>query len=214
MTSTTWLAATLLVSSLVSLVLASPNDTAVPIDGCSAYPSYDPESGGTGNFYLQAFQTDNSSVNGLGSSLQYSLGATQIRWGQITLGTRIDEAKVVLQCYNNTLHGFVSTGVSAFTWEILQFSPYPYDEELMYLVDGGPAAQAHSLYLDGVKQDGVFLGANGVTSWGFRYLDASHGCCGAPFYQLRLLGPNSTDPSTGSSLQDGEFSGFLKVMPF
>jgi hypothetical protein len=171
-------------------------------------------SDGSGNFYLQAYQSDNSSIDGLGSSLEYSRGTTQIRWVQITLGTRVDEAKVVLRCYNDTLHGFVSTGVSAFTWETLQFSPYPYDAELMYFVSGGPAAQAYSHYIDSVKQDGVFLGANGVTTWGFRYFDASYGCCGAPFYQLRLLGPDSTDPSTGAPLQDGEFKGFLKVASF
>ncbi|KIW09613.1 uncharacterized protein PV09_00481 [Verruconis gallopava] len=204
----------LLACCLLSFVTASHNITAVPIDGCSAYPGYDATSGGSGNFYLQAYQTDNSSVDGIGSSLQYSRGATQIRWGMITLGVRVDEAKVVLRCYDQVLHGFVATGVSGYTWETLQFAPYPYDQELMYLVDGGPAAQAHTLSVDGVEQEGVFLGADGVALWGFRYIDASQGCCGVPYYQLRLLGPNSADPNTGAPLQDGEFTGFLKIAAF
>lgn len=202
---------TLLLSSLVSFASALPNVTATPIPGCSAYPSYDPTTDTTGWFFFTAYQTDNSSVDGLGTDQEFSRGANQIRWGSITLGTRPDEAKVAMRCSNNTLTGFVSTGVSGATWETLQFAPYPYDAELMYFVEGGPVAEAHELTLDGVKQDGVFIGSNGVATWGFRYFDASYSCCGVPFYQLRLLGPNSADPTTGAALQDGEFQGFLKI---
>ncbi|OCK96842.1 uncharacterized protein K441DRAFT_656860 [Cenococcum geophilum 1.58] len=31
------------------------------------------------------------------------------------------------------------------------------------------------------------------------------------YYEMRLLGPDGADPTTGEPLQDGEFKGFLKV---
>lgn len=53
--------------------------------------------------------------------------------------------------------------------------------------------------LNGVRQDGVFLGIANVTTWAFRRV-ANLG-----YYEVRLFG-------LGANLKDGEFKGFLKTV--
>jgi hypothetical protein len=190
----------------------STNITAVLLPGgCSAYPSYDATTGIAGPWVVQAVQTNNSAIENFGNVAEFSRGATQIRWGSIVFPTNNQVAKNPLRCSNNTLQALVPVGVSQYEWQNLRISPYPYDAELMYLVDGGPEVQPYAIYVDGVQQPGVFLGADATTTWGFRYYPADASCCGTPFYGMRLLGPKSADPTTGAPLQDGEFKGLVKV---
>ena len=65
---------------------------------------------------------------------------------------------------------------------------------------------------DGVRQDGIFLGSHGVTSWGVTYYEAGAGTIdGLPYWFIRLLGPDSEDPVTGEPLGEGEYETFIRV---
>lgn len=65
---------------------------------------------------------------------------------------------------------------------------------------------------DGVRQEGLFIGAHNVTSWGIKYEEPSVGTIdGLPYWSLRLLGPDSEDPVTGEPLLEGESVTFIRV---
>jgi hypothetical protein len=68
--------------------------------------------------------------------------------------------------------------------------------------------------INGVEQDGVYLGVKGQTTWGFRYTPAS--CYSnatvstKDYYEVKLLGlPESEYDTVGYEV---EFKGFLKVV--
>lgn len=118
-------------------------------------------------------------------------------------------AQIPLQCVDGQgIQGRVPTGVSGYTWQNLVAAETPYDALMMYEVDG-TAIQPYSHYTtNGTKLDGIFLGSEGYTTWGFRKeTDAEQGT----FWEARVLGANSNDPATGEPLFEGEITGFLKV---
>lgn len=95
--------------------------------------------------------------------------------------------------------------LDGFGVQALVFSMAAGDEELGYLSQGlRPETYTH--VIDGVKQDGVFLGKANVTTWAFKFVTKP-----ANFYQVRLMGPGNGTLS-GKDLHDGEFMGFLKVV--
>lgn len=61
-----------------------------------------------------------------------------------------------------------------------------------------PETYAHEI--DGVKQDGTFLGSRNVTTWAFGRLAKETS------WRVRLMGLGSEE------LQDGEVEGFLQVL--
>jgi hypothetical protein len=67
--------------------------------------------------------------------------------------------------------------------------------------------------VNGVRQPGVYIGAQNKTTWGFR-LKNPDPCGEGYFYEMKLQGspldPN-TPPAAGSP---PEFFGFLKAVPF
>lgn len=71
--------------------------------------------------------------------------------------------------------------------------------------------QAYYHYVDGQKQDGIFLGAHNVTSWGIQLQEGDAGSGGRPWWMIRLLGPGSKDPQTGQALMDGEYKTFIRI---
>ena len=64
-------------------------------------------------------------------------------------------------------------------------------------------------YIDGVKQDGVFLGAAGYnsTTWVFSYRTASSGTHGREYFNARLVGLNKN-----VTVDSGSFTGFIKAV--
>jgi hypothetical protein len=93
------------------------------------------------------------------------------------------------------------------------------DRENGHILIDAPAEKvlAPELYahvIDGVEQEGVYLGVKGETTWGFRYTPAS---CHAnatvstkDYYEVKLLGlPASEYDTVGYEV---EFNGFLKVL--
>ncbi|OCL08267.1 hypothetical protein AOQ84DRAFT_354564 [Glonium stellatum] len=200
---------TLLLGAPMALVSAVPNVTVTPIGrGCSAYPNWypSPESDTTGGFRFRADQADNSSINGLYSSVRYFPGSNGLRSGNIVITPNTMGATPGFCCVNGVIEDLYLTTAPAVT--TIYFSASLYDAQLTYLEDGGKV-ETYAHEIGGVRQDGVFIGAGNVTTWGFKYQPAS---ASEPDYiEMRLLGPNSSDPTTGKPLRDGEFKGFLKV---
>ncbi|KAJ5664633.1 hypothetical protein N7462_011446 [Penicillium macrosclerotiorum] len=77
--------------------------------------------------------------------------------------------------------------------------------------DDSEAINAYYHYIDDVKQDGIFLGAHNVTSWGIQQQTNVPGTSGGPAWLLRLLGPGSEDQETGEALKDGEYETFIRI---
>jgi hypothetical protein len=74
--------------------------------------------------------------------------------------------------------------------------------------------ELYSHVVDGVEQEGIYLGVKGQTTWGFRYTPAS--CytnatvSTRDYYEVKLLGlPESKYDTTGYEV---EFRGFLRVV--
>lgn len=77
--------------------------------------------------------------------------------------------------------------------------------------DESEVIDAYYHYIDGAKQDGIFLGAHNVTSWGVQQQTNIPGTSGGPMWQLRLLGPDSEDQQTGEALHEGEYKTFIRI---
>ncbi|KAI1371143.1 hypothetical protein F4677DRAFT_436476 [Hypoxylon crocopeplum] len=210
----------------VPLVHATPDVTAklLPSEDCSSYPGYDAASNTAGPWTIQLVSSDNIAIEGFSDTSVYSISYNpstdrkpSLRWGFITFPTRNDIAKNPLKCEGGVLKGWVPTDLTdagaptSYQWTPLVFSIYPYDAPLMWKVDGD-TPQIFEHYVDGVKQDGVFLGAyNTTTSWGLNYESPDVGSSGQDYYYARLLGPNSADPVTGAPLGANETTAFIKI---
>ncbi|KAI1394463.1 uncharacterized protein F4822DRAFT_48345 [Hypoxylon trugodes] len=209
----------------VPLARATPNVTAkvLPSDDCSSYPGYDAASNTAGPWTVQLVDSDNAAIEGFSDTSAYSVSFNpstdrkpSLRWGSITFPTRNDIAKNPLKCEEGILKGYLPTDLTdagaptSYQWVPLVLSPYPYDAALMWKIDG-EAPQIFEHYIDGEKQDGVFLGSyNGTTSWGLKYNSANVGSTRDYFY-ARLLGPNSADPVTKQPLAANETTAFIKI---
>ncbi|KAI1342772.1 hypothetical protein F5Y15DRAFT_268660 [Xylariaceae sp. FL0016] len=209
----------------VPATMAIPDVTAelLPTTDCSSYPGYDAASNTAGPWLIQLVDSENAAIEGFSDVSDYSISynpATDtkptIRWGSISFPTNNQIAKTPLQCEAGVLQARVPMDLTAagaptsYAWTPLVLSPYPYDAALMWMIEGD-APQIFAHYVDGVKQDGVFLGGyDNSTAWGLRYEDADQGSSG-PYYYARLLGPDSADPTTGEALYTNETRAFIKI---
>lgn len=191
-------------ATLFSTALAVPEVTATEIPGCSGYPS--------GSFLIQLANSGNSSIEGFSDTSNYVLGANSVAFAYLTFPDRNDIAKNPLQCSNNTLLALLEHGVSGYAYEPLQVSPYPYDATIGYdFGENSTAVKAFTHKIDGVQQEGTYLGGyENTTTWGVRY-EEDAGARGQSFFYVRLLGPDSADPKTGEALYPNEFTSFIKV---
>lgn len=133
---------------------------------------------------------------------------------QIAIVSENDLAKSPLRCNDATdsFESYVPSGVSGAEWKSVNITDMPYSAQLMWgLGQYSLPIQAYHHYLDGVKQDGIFLGAHNVTSWAVQLQDGSAGSGGKPYWLVRLLGPGSADPVTGAELEDGEYKTFIRI---
>ncbi|KAI2618230.1 hypothetical protein GGR54DRAFT_640799 [Hypoxylon sp. NC1633] len=210
----------------VPLARATPNVTAkvLPAD-CSSYPAYDAASNTAGPWIVQVVSSDNAAIEGFGDTSVYSISFNpstdrkpSLRWGFITFPTRNDLAKNQMKCEDGILKGWVPSDLTdagaptSYQWTPLVLSVYPYDQPLMWKVDGS-APQVFEHYIGGQKQDGVFLGGYSTsTTWGLKYESANAGSSGQDYYYARLLGPNSADPVTGAPLNTNETTAFIKIL--
>ena len=133
---------------------------------------------------------------------------------QIGIVSRNDLAKSPLRCNDATdsFESYVPSGVSGAEWKAVNVTDIPYSAQLMWgLGQYSLPIQAYYHYLDGVKQDGIFIGAHNVTSWAVQLQDGSAGSGGQPYWLIRLLGPDSEDPVTGAELEEGEYKTFIRI---
>lgn len=179
---------------LSHLVLTSalPNVTPIQIGqgDCSAYPnSYFHTGDNADAFVFHPDQADDSSINGLLTGI----------WGTslVVHENNTVDAPTIFCCDRG------GTVLDPFGVQSLLLSPS--DEELGYWNGIKPETYAHEV--DGVRQDAVFLGMANVTTWAFK-----HAAAPATYYHFRLLVAGAEN-SNGTVLSDGEFKGFLKVVP-
>lgn len=219
------LAVSSLLVSIPAALCALPEDiTAKPLpEGCASYPQYDAETDIAGPWLLEVGDNaENSNIRGFFDTGVYNVGIKggkpYMRWGHITMPTTNQIAHQVCRCKAGILETWTSIDLTAagaptnVQWTPLTISPYPYDASLMWKMPEGLSVKAFEHYRDGVKQDGVWLGAyDNTTLWGFQYQTANQGSSGLDYYYMRLLGPNSADPTTGEALKGNETRGFIKI---
>ncbi|KAJ6131325.1 hypothetical protein N7523_001785 [Penicillium sp. IBT 18751x] len=209
-------------SFLAAVQACTVTPVAVP-SGCTNLPSYDSSTGIAGPWIVEVNQcvnttaTDNAcNIEGFGSEAVYFLqqGDTSVVRGYIGIVSRNDLAKSPLRCNDATdaFESYVPSGVSGAEWKAVNVTDIPYSAQLMWgLGQYSLPIQAYYHYLDGVKQDGIFLGAHNVTSWAVQLQDGSAGSGGQPYWLIRLLGPGSEDPVTGAELEEGEYKTFIRI---
>ncbi|KAH8653136.1 hypothetical protein BGZ60DRAFT_387014 [Tricladium varicosporioides] len=171
-----------------SLVSAVPSVTTIQVGqgNCAGFPNSYKNSGNDADaFVFHPDQADNPRINGLQTGI---VGTSLVVYESNTT------ASAIFCCWRSAVK-------DAFFTQDLLLSPSPGDKELRYLTDGvKPETYAHEI--NGVRQDGIFLGISNVTTWAFRRTQAH-----PEYYQIRLA------PGSGEPLYEGEFKGFLKVLP-
>jgi hypothetical protein len=186
----------LLLLSQIPLISAFPNVKPILIGhgNCSAYPNSFRGAGDNADaFIFVPDQADNSSINGLKTRIT---GINLVAYDNTTANA--DLASTIFCCDRG------GTVLDGFGMQSLLVANNSTDEELGYLGQGGkPETYAHEI--DGVRQDGVFLGMGNITTWAFRR--------GAGYWQIRLLGSPGNGDSKGGSLNVGESRAFLKILP-
>jgi hypothetical protein len=77
-------------------------------------------------------------------------------------------AKCAIRCNSATqaLEGCTAAGFSGYAWNQLNITDIPYDAELGWgFGQYSTPIEAYHHYVEGVKQEGLFLGQNNVTTW-------------------------------------------------
>ncbi|KAJ5591486.1 uncharacterized protein N7459_001855 [Penicillium hispanicum] len=208
-------------SLLAAAQAASVSPVAVK-GGCASLPQYNAQDGIAGPWVVTVDQCVNTtaadhacSMEGFGSTSVYLIqsGETSPHRGYIGIVSENDLAKSPIRC-NDASKAFESYVQYEYDvkWLGVNVTDMPYSAELMYgLGQYSLPIQAYNHYKDGVKQDGLFLGAHNVTTWGIQPVEGDQASGGKPWWMIRLLGPNSAVPNTGKPLYDGEFRTFIRI---
>lgn len=185
---------TLLSLLLPTLVSALPDVTPIQAGAgtCYYFPNWQSRAGSdiTGAFRFRPDQADNSTVDGLDTSVEVFNKTI------IDITTNTEEAKenyyciggAVKQYYTDTPVYISATG-----------------GELAFL-DSGLVPEVYHHQVDGVTQGGVFLGYAGVTAWAYTFVPSTGGAGIVDTFTMRLL------EEQDAPLDDGEFYGFLKIV--
>jgi len=208
--------------SLVSLfpspgLSALPNVSTIPLgsNDCARWPGF-VDFDYTSPVNLVVHQAQNNSVNGLLTTTQdFTLP------GNIT-GTRLivnprnsGSGHPTYRCESGTLrlHSKIngtstSTSIPGTIDTIISVATDSRNAFFILGEDGFRTAP-YGHEIDGVEQDGVYLGTRGRTTWGFHYVPTDGG-----YYEIRLAGgtPDQEDEPAVVSAEP-EFYGFLRVVP-
>jgi hypothetical protein len=171
----------ILLSFLIPSVSALPNVTVTQVGGsdCSAYPSFYGTNGRTADaFIFLPDNVDNPALNNLHTSI--------INNTLVALPSNTTTDSTIFCCASaNIMDGWMEKSLLLSN-----------DRQIGYTTEGiVPETYIHEI--DGVKQEGVFLGYGNVTTWVF----SQEG--GGVYWQIRLAGEQ-----TGG---DEEVRGFLKA---
>ncbi|KAJ5108484.1 hypothetical protein N7456_005159 [Penicillium angulare] len=194
--------------------------TSVPVpNGCAGLPNW----GATGRIAgpwipvvdqcVNTTATDHAcTMEGYGTqavAFQQQQGNNVVEKGYIGIVEENTMAKSTFRCLDGT--GFQAV-VPHSGYTSVAITDMPYSAQLMWnLGEYSEPVYAYYHYLDGKKQDGVFLGSHNVTTWGISLQDGEIGSGDKPWWMIRLLGPNSQDPQTGHALEDGEYRTFIRI---
>ena len=174
----------IVILSLISPILAIPNVTAVRIGAgdCSGYP-YTYSTGGRSadEYSFTPDLADDRTINGL---------ATGTTGAGLVVYVANTTAGEIFCCDHG---GAVEDGLG---FKDLLFSTNATDNKLGYWAQGAQP-ETYTLEINGVAQNGSYLGLANLTTFAFKRV--------AAYYSVRLLGP-------GQSLSTGEFKGFLKAV--
>lgn len=207
-------------TALVPLALAVPAVTPVPLQPSSAagtcryWPNWinTPAADTTGFLQFVVASADDGAVTGLPLQpfSQTWAGSPRALLGA-DLRASTSFAKSVYRCND----GHAVVGPSG-PYEAITVSKE--SRNAFALIDApagdGYALEVYAHEVDGVRQEGVFLGAQNRTTWGFYYRYASCAADGTvtrDFYEVKLQGlPEHPDfpPTAGNPAQ---FEGFIQV---
>lgn len=179
----------LLFAVLTPLISAFPNVTAIPIGvgTCSNFPStYDTSGRSADAFVFRPSSVENAAIDNL---------PTYVAVDTLVVSLTNDTIPSIFYCDEG---GTIFDGFGSSTLLIPANSSMM---QLQYISRGsGIKPETYNHVIDGVKQDGIYLGSKNVTTWAFGRLAKETS------WRLRLLGVGSEE------LQDGEVRGFLKVL--
>ncbi|PSR78155.1 hypothetical protein BD289DRAFT_444293 [Coniella lustricola] len=187
---------TLIPLLLAALASALPDVTPVQLYAgtCAGYPNWPQDGDRSGGFLLVPDQGDNSTVDGLITSVE-ALNTTVV-----DVTTVVASARTILQCYDTAVNSLY-TGVPLYIAD----TDGADNGELGYFA-AGKTPEIYEHQIDGVTQSGVFLGYGGVTAWAYSFVPSLGGAGNFDWFAMRLL-----DAQDGA-LNEGEFYGFLKVV--
>lgn len=207
-------------TTLVHLALAVPAVTPVPLQPpsaagtCRYWPSWinTPSADTTGLLKFEVVSADDEAVTGL------PLQPFSLTWAgspMPLLGADLRASTSFAKAYYRCNNGQAVVGTSS-PFENITVSKER--RNAFALIDApagnGYALEVYAHEVDGVRQDGVFLGAQNQTTWGFYYNEASCAADGTPtrdFYEVKLQGlPEDPDfpPTAGNPVR---FEGFIQV---
>ncbi|KAI0972986.1 hypothetical protein F4678DRAFT_34516 [Xylaria arbuscula] len=196
------------------LTCAVPNVTVTPLtNSCIWFTGYNNNTGIADPLNVVADSTGKG-IDGRGFVPKYATAVGGGSWGFITipLDASVNETKIPMRCGNNSLQAQLNLGIGGIQWQTLVAAGTPAESVFGFglpnLPDPNYELEPYLHEIDGVRQPGVFIGAVNVTTWGFNYQNNSET---GEYYFLRLLGPNSHNLATGNQLNDGEFTGYIKV---
>lgn len=207
-------------TALVPLALAVPAVTPVPLTPpsaagtCTYWPGWirTPDADTTGSLMFEVASADDGAVTGL------PLQPFSLTWAgspRPLLGADLRASTSFAKAYYRCNKGQAVVGTSN-PFENITVSKE--SRNAFAQIDGpaesGYALEVYAHEVDGVRQDGVFLGAQNQTTWGFYYHEASCAADGTltrDFYEVKLQGlPEDPDfpPTAGYPVQ---FEGFIQV---
>lgn len=222
---------TLSLTLLTQHVSAVPNVTVIPLitgpnTGCSAWPGWIPtrDTDVTGTLLFEVSDADDEAVNGLLTTTHTSpwpiLGNLSNTVENVFVDLRKSRriAKLTYRCFN----GVMRVGLGA---EITVSKDWRNAFMTVGEYDGGPGykLEPYAHEIDGVRQPGVFLGAKGKTTWGFRWNGpqwADSDNCGAnidgrlplDWYEVKLVGLEYDENTESRAASPSEFEGFIKAV--
>ena len=124
--------------------------------------------------------------------------------------------RMVLRCSNNTLQSLYEVRATVYEWRSWTFSDMTWKSLSFGYSDGLPV-QVFNHYIDGVLQDGSYIGGYNSSTWAIWPSTIGPGPPflhqrPRPFLATRLLGLGE-QPRTGSSPFPDQFRAFLKIVP-
>lgn len=205
------------VVAFAAIATAVPSVTPVPLTPANKFPTCTwwpgwirtPDADVTGSLMFVVSDADDAAINDLTLqqfTIPFRLGTLDM------LGVHLAKSKSVAKTYVRCING---NGVMYNPSQNITISKDINNANLAINPSTpGYTIEPYAHEINGVRQDGVYIGALNQTKWGFRYRidEGCDGKKGAMYYEAKLLGlPRDPDTEPGASYPH-EFEGFIKVI--